>query len=205
MFELKTSKVTFKRNNKEIVFLGTSHLGTNNYYTNLNYELNSFKPNQVIFESVKTKTKPKLNEIILKYGKLLGLSYQSEVIKNNEDWVWGDLDEDTLNNINGESIFKKYENIDINNTKELDDLILKYKNGFMFFISIVLYFHIKFGKNNPVIETIRNYNLILKTFEVLKTEDKVCIFFGEAHLNQISKYFKSIGFKKIKIESFKPF
>lgn len=53
--------------------------------------------------------------------------------------------------------------------------------------------------------TMRTGNLIKAAEKCLLEVDSACIFAGEAHKNEVVKYFLDIGFKVIKQESFPVF
>lgn len=202
---MNTSKVTFKRGDKKIVFLGACHIGTKEYYEQLTGILNSFDEKQVIYEMIKSSTRSNLSWLHAKIGESLGLVLQKDGITYNDNWVWGDLYLDTLNSINGKYLFSDFEEDKFKDVDSFMNFISNNRNIFKFIIKAIIWYSDKFGKSHPIIRDIRNYNLIIKTFEVLRATDAVCIFFGDAHLKEIQKILISVGFIKEKVEFIKAF
>lgn len=202
---MNTSKVTFNRGDKQIIFLGACHIGTKEYYNQLTDVLNGFEEKQVIYEMIKSSTRSNLSWLHAKIGESLGLVLQKDGITYNDNWVWGDLSIESLNSINGEYLFSDFEEDKFKDFDSVMDFISNNRKIVKFVIEAIIWCSDKFGKSHPITGSIRNYNLIIKTFEVLRGTDKVCIFFGDAHLKEIQKILISVGFIKEKTEFIKAF
>lgn len=204
---MKTTIRNYKRDNKKITLIGVMHIGTTNYYKNIQKELDNTKHNKVLYEGVIGYNKSDfLIKLYNALSDVLGLVFQKKEIKYNKSWIRSDLNIETLI-----SASKKLDFNDIENDCDDDFLeeLKKFKGSFIFRLifktilntSVILSFFFR----DPVILDLRNYKVILDCINQLKDNDNICIFYGEAHLKGISSFIKKIGFKEFKRTKLNPF
>lgn len=202
---MKTKVRTYERNGKKIVIVGVAHIGTKEYYSEIQKRLDSFHPECVLFERVKGANKNiKLMEMFELIAGVLEVSNQKTEITYNEKWVHCDLHYDLLVSAKGGPIGAEF------NSDEHDEMkgfLIENKRlfrGIFKLLAPALPFVFSL-KNEPVILDLRNSYVLITAFEVLKTNNEVCIFYGDAHYRGIEKFIKSVGFKLVSKETMNPF
>ena len=87
---MKTRIVKLKNGNMELTLCGAIHVGTQNYYNQLNAVAD--KSDVVLFERIKASTLSKLKIFYIKLGELIGLQVQNRIgYENNPKWINSDM------------------------------------------------------------------------------------------------------------------
>jgi len=209
--DANTKVVTYTRGNKSITFIGMCHIGSENYYNDVNNLLDGYEEDNhtVIYEMVKSRYEDDINyevntdtsyhyKTIYTICDVADLKAQNNYIKIKPDWVWGDMYNEDLEVMKGGSIIETPDsNIEMN-----DELsTLKENKSFLKpFIKIAMNYAVTVGHyfttDDPIILDMRNSKLIMKTFETLENTNNVVIIYGEAHRSGVEDFLYDIGFDK---------
>lgn len=207
---MKTRIVKLKNGDMELTLCGAIHIGTKNYFNQLNAIAD--KSDVVLFEGIKATTLDNFNIFYIKLGELIGFELQNRIgYENNPKWINCDMNYD---------IFKRYmkknkiENLKMEDFSDIfndwDDA--KYKNDKKFIRWVVLFlikwsrFISLFMREDYVLVNLRNYNILVDITKQFETHNKISIIYGEGHLNHLIKNLKKMNFKIIEksyLDSFK--
>jgi hypothetical protein len=210
---MKTSVKTFKRGDKTITTVGVMHVGSEKYFNKIQKELDRDFHDVVLYEGVKGCGANNLKKIYEMFSDICQLKFQKECLDYSSDnWVHSDLNYDILLSADPKveySVFDKFEDGDTDdNMKELGSKFEEIKSNpksiwiirnFILLLLRLIKVFAFFRKANPVILNMRNYKIILDTFEQLKNDDvnNIALFYGQRHFIEIEKFLKSVGFEVV--------
>jgi hypothetical protein len=191
---LKTKIIKLKNGSLEIVLCGAIHIGTQNYFNQLNAIANEC--DIVLFEGVSAITLDKFKLFYVKLGKLIGLSTQNRIgYENSQKWINSDMNYE---------IFKYYMKknvIEELNVEDIDETIKDFAEKDKKFIRWIILFLIKnmnfismFIKENHILVRLRNYKVLVDATKQFETHNKIAVVYGNGHLNHLIRNFKKLNF-----------
>lgn len=193
---MKTSIYVLKRGNKTVTLLGCMHIGSKEYYDRLN-TFATKKNTVVLYEGCgddDDDDKEDTHDLYRKIATIMGLEYQGDAIKYDENpqWINSDINLDVLE-------FIKNTNIDFSVFSRAETALanIKPKQLRLLFDCSFIIAKIKTIKPDPVLVVLRNYIVFKDLFEKLIGNDDITVLYGEAHLNHMVKQLKAFGFSVI--------
>ncbi|MCB9335664.1 MAG: hypothetical protein H6586_05910 [Flavobacteriales bacterium] len=171
--------------NKEIYFIGTHHIGTENYYNNIKLALDSLRDQGFVlyYEGIKDDTKNlgvlKQRLILKKYFKITGdRKYDFDKVSKNFKGL--------MKQPNGELMGK--DSLDINADVSITDIVEYYESKFgVIKVNSNEEIDIYKTKNN-VVSNFRNQNLFNHLVD--SNYEKIMILYGENHKPYLVKRLK---------------
>lgn len=204
---MKTRIVKLKNGNMELTLCGAIHIGTQNYYNQLNAIAD--KSDVVLFEGVRATTLNKLNLFYIKLGELIGFQLQNRIgYENNPKWINSDMNYEIFKQYMKKNIIEELDFEDFNelvndsDTEEEKKLI----RWFILFLLKRFTFFSLFNTEDHVLVRLRNYNVLVEITKQFETHNNIAIVYGEAHLNHLIKNLKKMNFKIVEksyLDSFK--
>lgn len=208
---MKTRIIKLKNGDMKITLCGAIHVGTQNYFNQLNGIAD--KSDVVLFEGVKAITLDKLKTFYIKLGQLIGFKIQNRNgYENSPKWINSDMNYEIIKHYMKKNII---EDLDINGAiEELEDLnredddesTKKFIRWLILFLIKRLSFISLFIRENHVLVRLRNYKVLIDITEQFETHNDIAVVYGDGHLNHLIKNLNKMNFKIIEksyLDSFK--
>ena len=131
---MKTKIIKLKNGSLEIVLCGAIHIGTQNYFNQLNAIANEC--DIVLFEGVSAITLDKFKLFYIKLGKLIGLPTQNRIgYENNEKWINSDMNYEIFKHYMKKNVIEELNVEDIDETiKDFDEKDKKFIRWIILFL-----------------------------------------------------------------------
>ena len=202
---MKTRIIELSNGDKTITLIGVIHVGSEQYYRNIQQELNNCE--MVLFEGVTGMENSGLKKLYDTLAKLINLKGQKESIDYTGKWsgvkfIRSDVDESEISFYLKDFFDKMGDaSIKIDKLDELDDKAKKIVDKILSKIILLALKNIKLLKfffrnhHQNVLVDLRNYKVIGDVSVHINGYKHIGIFYGDAHLDHFVKFFKSVGFK----------
>lgn len=191
---MKTKIIKLKNGSLEIVLCGAIHIGTQNYFNQLNAIANEC--DIVLFEGVSAITLDKFKLFYIKLGKLIGLPTQNRIgYENNEKWINLDMNYEIFKHYMKKNVIEELNVEDIDETiKDFDEKDKKFIRWIILFLIKNMNFISMFIKENHILVRLRNYKVLVDVTKQFETHNKIAIVYGNGHLNHLIRNFKKLNF-----------
>jgi hypothetical protein len=204
---MKTRVIKLKNGDFEITLCGAIHVGTQNYFNNLNAKAN--ESDVVLFEGIGATTLNKTKIIYKLLADLLQLTIQNRNgYENNPKWINSDLNYEILRYYMKNNPIEKINN----KTDKFNEMFKDCDEEDRRILSVILKFLLNnilflsaFAPKKNVLIVLRNYKVVVDITKQFETCNKVAVIYGEGHLNHLIKTFKNLNFnivEKSYLESF---
>jgi len=207
---MKTDVILMKRDDVVVKLIGTCHVGTDEYYNQINDEIYR---SCTLYEGIRSKQLEKLAEAYKQMAWLLGLKVQADKIDYKQKYMRrADISYGALYSaLNGEKVAdadKILEFVDSN--KEDAHKAREYLNKpvFRFLINSLIKMTSMIPKNNKdyAIIDLRNNILIHELLKKISRDyTDIAVLYGNAHLKGIKQSLKKLGFKQVDRKTLKAF
>ncbi len=195
---------------KKIILLPTHHIGTQLYYDDLKYKIDSLAALNFYFYTERVKAEGAKDSLLRKFRKFSGNPVPSSGYKNIMDSVWGKkykikfkkelIDQPDYSDLGVPA--NQSDNVD----STLEELITYYENNYGEIILAPCDFETKFTEEttcpkykvsksirNDVLQDFRN-NIVLNRIDI-ETRDKIAIIYGAGHTPGLLEGLKARGFQ----------
>ena len=191
---MKTKIIKLKNGSLEIVLCGAIHIGTQNYFNQLNAIANEC--DIVLFEGVSAITLDKFKLFYIKLGKLIGLPTQNRIgYENNEKWINSDMNYEIFKHYMKKNVIEELNVEDIDETiKDFDEKDKKFIRWIILFLIKNMNFISMFIKENHILVRLRNYKVLVDATKQFETHNKIAVVYGNGHLNHLIRNFKKLNF-----------